>query len=428
MRIGCGAVLLCVIAPFCIADAAKPDFKFQFGPGKTEPGYTQVLPTIVYSAEPGYGFEPGPSIQGINRNGPDALHSHFCTSDKPFFFSVRLPEGNYNVTATLGDGSGESTTTVKAELRRLMLQDVRTAAGGFVTRTFTVNVHTPAIAGGDHVHLKDREKSEEIWNWDDKLTIEFNGARPCVCALEIARADDVPTVFVMGDSTVCDQPREPWNSWGQMLTRFLKPGVAVANYAESGESLRSSLGAKRLDKVLSVMRPGDYLFIQFGHPDMKEKGEGVGAFTSYTAELKKFVSGARSKGGRPVLITSMNRKCFDSSGKSVNTLKDYPDAVRALAKEMNVPLIDLNAMSKTLYEAIGKANIDKAFVDGTHHNAYGSYELARCVIEGIRQNKLDLAKFIVEDVPAFDPSKPDPVDAFHVPASPQTSNVKPLGN
>jgi len=155
---------------------------------------------------------------------------------------------------------------------------------------------------------------------------------------------------------------------------------------------------------------------------------GVGAFTTYKADLEKLVTDVRARGGMPVLVTSMNRKSFDATGHVINTLKDYPDAVRAVAREMKVALIDLNAISKTLYEAIGKSNIGKAFVDGTHHNAYGSYELAKSVVEGIRQNKLDLASFIAGDVPDFDPAHPDPVDTFHIPASPRTSNVKPLGN
>ena len=83
----------------------------------------------------------------------------------------------------------------------------------------------------------------------------------------------MPTIFLLGDSTVCDQPLEPYASWGQMLTRFFGLGVAIANHAESGESLRSSLGAKRLDKILSLIKPGDYLLIQYAHNDEKEKGE-----------------------------------------------------------------------------------------------------------------------------------------------------------
>jgi lysophospholipase L1-like esterase len=199
------------------------------------------------------------------------------------------------------------------------------------TRTFNVNVRTPQFGDGAKVRLKERELTTEFVNWDDKLTLEFNGPRPVVRTIELTPLTEAVTVYLLGDSTVCDQPKEPWNSWGQMLPRFLGPGVVVANHAESGESLRSSLGARRLDKVLSTLRPGDYLFLQYGHNDMKEKGEGVGAFTTYQADLRRFVVAARAAGGIPVLVTSMHRKSLDAAGKIQNTLGDYPAAVRALA-------------------------------------------------------------------------------------------------
>jgi lysophospholipase L1-like esterase len=138
-----------------------------------------------------------------------------------------------------------------------------------------------------------------------------------------------------------------------MLPRFFKPEIAVANHGESGESLRGFLGEKRWDKVLSIIKPGDYIFIQMGHNDQKEKGEGIGAFTSYENDLKRFVADARQHGATPVLVTSMNRLNFDAEGKIVNTLGDYPEAVRQAAKEEKVALIDLNAMSKPFYEALG---------------------------------------------------------------------------
>ena len=186
------------------------------------------------------------------------------TSDRPFFFSVALPEGNYRVTATFGDQSAATTNYVKAEARRLMLEDVRTAKGEFATRSFVVNTRTTDYSGGK-VHLKPRELTDEAVTWDGKLTLEFNGPHPVLRELEIAPATNVTTIYITGDSTVCDQPLEPWNSWGQMLPRFFDDHVAVANYAESGESIRSSLGAHRFDKVFSVIHPGDFLFVQFGH-------------------------------------------------------------------------------------------------------------------------------------------------------------------
>lgn len=394
--------------------------KFNFGLGKLAPGYERVLPTTIYNEDSGYGLEPGANLINAERS---------ATSKQPFFFSVKLPEGNYKVTVTFGDAKEATTTTVKAELRRLMLEKVETAPGKFVTRSFTVNTRTPLLDRGGEVKLKDRERTTEWWAWDEKLTLEFNGAHPSVSAIEITKAD-VPTIFLLGDSTVCDQPSEPYNSWGQMLTRFFTPDVAIANHAESGESLKSSLGARRLDKVSNLIKPGDYLFLQFGHNDMKEKGEGVGAFTTYKADLKTFVAEARKRGAMPVVVTSMHRRTFDANGKITNSLNDYPEAVRQVAKEEAVPLIDLNAMSKTLYEALGPEKSGALFKegDGTHHSNYGSYELAKCIVEGIKAAKLPLTKFLVKDVSAFHPNKPDPFDKFNVPASPRSTNVKPLGN
>ncbi len=416
------AISVLLISAFVHAEDAKP-LKFSFGAGKSEAGFTKVSANAMYNDKDGFGFESAGGLKDLESGG-----GHAVVGGKAFYFSVRLPkEGNYNVTLTLGDPSGASDTTVKAELRRLMLEGVKPADGKFETRIITVNTRTPAISGGGAVRLKDREKTSEAWDWDDKLTLEFNGPHPSVSAVEIVAAPEVPTVFILGDSTVCDQPAEPWNSWGQMLPRFFKPGVAVANHAESGESLRSSLGAHRLDKVLSVMKPGDYLFIQYGHNDMKEKGEGIGAFTSYKKDLEHFVAEARKKGGVPVVVTPMHRKSLGADGKVTNTLGDYPKAARQVAREQGVSLIDLNAMSAVFYEALGAKDISKAFVDGTHHNNYGSYELAKCVRLGIRAGRLPLADRMI-DWFEFDPGHPDSVDDFKMAVSPRVSGAKPLGN
>jgi lysophospholipase L1-like esterase len=408
---------------------AQQVLHFDFGPTKAQIGYKRVRSDTFYSKTLGYGFEPGANIACAERQTRVAP-SGSCTSEKPFYFSVVLPEGNYIVRITFGDFEKESRTTVKAELRRLMLERVDTPAGKFVTRTFVVNVRTPAIAGGGEVKLKDREKTTEAWAWDEKLTLEFNNSHPSISTIEITRADKLPTIYLLGDSTVCDQPSEPYNSWGQMLTRFFNPIVAVANNAESGESLRSSLGARRLDKVASTLKADDFLLIQYGHNDEKEKGEGVGAFTTYKADLKKFVEVARAHRATPVLITPVQRRTFDAQGRITNSHGDYPEAVRQLAREERVPLIDLNRVSASFYEALGPERSKLAFKegDGTHHNNYGSYELAKCIVEQIRSQKLSLAKFLVSYVRPFDPSRPDPLKSFQIPASPVMNNIKPLGS
>ena len=390
------------------AAQSQTNHTFAFG-SAAKPGWISVSPANVYSTAAGYGFEPGAKV--VQSAGA-------VSSDQPFYFSAKLPEGNYQVTATLG-GDAAATTTVKAELRRLMLEKVPSAAGDSITRTFIVNLRTPQIPDGTHVHLKTRETTTEIWDWDEKLTLEFNGDHPSLRSLDIEPAA-VPTVCVIADSTVCDQPAEPWNSWGQMLPRFFKPVVAVANHAESGEAINSSLHALRFAKIFSLMKPGDYLFVQFGHNDQKSKA--TNALEVYQENLKQVVEKTREKGGIPVLVTSMERK----GGLDHDTLAGYPDAVRAVAKAENCALIDLNRMSRVFYKALGD-NLGLAFQDGTHHNNYGSYELAQCVILGIQQDKLPLAEDI-EDGFTFDPAHPDDVTTFKMAVSPRASALKPLGN
>jgi len=423
------------------AASATPAFKFDFGSRKPPRGHTSILADSVYTERRGYGFDLASSVECFNRGGKKALDSGYCSSDHVFFFSVAVPEGNYNVTVTLGNATSESVTTVKAEARRLMLDEIRTAPEKFATYSFTVNVRYPEIQSGGQVRLKPRELNN--LDWDHKLTLEFIGTRPSVDAFEITKVDNAVTVYLAGDSTVVDQDKEPWCAWGQMLPRFFKRGVAIANHAESGETLMAFMGEKRLDKIMSTIKAGDYLFIQFTHNDQKPGRNHVDAFTGYKQYLKLFMDDARNKGATPVLVTSMNRRNFDKDGKVVNTLGDYPQAMRQEAAQEHVALIDLNAMSKEFYEALGPENSKKAFVqypagtfpgqtaelkDNTHFNDYGAYELAKCIVKGIEENKLGLAKFLVSALAPFNPSHPDPREDWSLPVDPFITIVKPLGN
>lgn len=421
MRILSGTVIASVALPWIFAQTASAvSLRFDFGSGITADGCIRVLDSDFYSDAAGFGFEPGTAGVSVSRGSNDALGGDFVTADKPFLFSVRLPEGSYRISLLLGDTAGNSVTTVKAELRRLMLENVPTGHGQLQTAAFAVNVRTPKITDGRNVRLKPREKQNEMIAWDDRLTLEFNGPRPCVCAVEIDSID-VPTVYLIGDSTVCDQPHEPWNSWGQMLPRFFKPDVVIANHAESGESIRSSLSAGRFDKIWSTIKSGDYLFIQFGHNDMKDKRPD--ALETYTSNLEKIVRQAQRRGVTCVLVTSMERK----TGVASDTLGEYPGRVRLVAARTGAALIDLHRSSKVLYAALG-LDLDKAFQDGTHHNAYGSFQLAKCIVQGIKESRLELSNHIVDDFPGFNPAKPDPITSFAVPASPLHSAETPSGN
>ena len=412
-------------SPDAAADDPPAARRFLFGQAGAMPaaGSVAVAPGSRYDPALGFGF---------TSDGPVRAAGGAVAADPggSFTFAAAVPEGVYRVTVTLGDPSAESVTTIKAESRRLMVEAARVPAGATEQRTFLVAVRSAAIAPADgqaagRVKLKPREVGTP--DWDDRMSLEFTG-RPAVAAVEIAPAGEVVTVFLAGDSTVTDQAREPWNSWGQMLPRFFGPGVAVANHAESGESLRSFAGGNRFAKVWSQIRPGDYLFLQFGHNDQKERGEGVGAFTTYADRLRAAARTAREHGAIPVIVTPVARRAFDPENKLVNNLGDFPEAARRVAAELGAPLVDLNAMSRRFYEALGPEGSKKAFVDNTHHNNYGSYELARAVVEGIKAGVPDLAAKLEPGLPPFDPGRPDPPASFTLPASPGRDPAAPEGN
>ena len=389
---------------------------------------TKQQPT--YNDREGYGYDllPAPNVKKL-------------TAD-PFYFSVRVPDGNYRVRIVLG-GIKNANTTVRAEGRRLMMDNVTTKKKKD-TRTveFVVNKRSPLIEGDKFVKIKDREK--DYLAWDDKLTLEFNGPQPAVQSIHIERDDKVPTVYLCGNSTVVDQNNEPWASWGQMITRWFGPEVAISNHAESGLTARTFIGSYRLDKILQTLKPGDYVFVEFGHNDEKEKRPGDGAWYHYQYQLKIFVDQVRQKGATIVFCTPTQRRAFENDNKTIrNTHGDFPAAMKDVAEREHVPLIDLNQMTKTFFETLGYENSkralvhyaantfpgqDKELADNTHFNPYGAYEVAKCVVMGIKQLKLPLADLLSSDWRDFNPAKPDDWRTFQWSPARNANLVKPDGN
>lgn len=407
--------------------AQQTSFSFCFDGNKKDEKALQITKQQVFSEQTGYGYDL--------QSAPD------LKANKPFYFSVAVPDGNYRVTVTLGSKKSAGVTTVRGESRRLFIENLPTRKGEFVQQSFVVNKRNTEIAPGEYVKIKVREKSK--LNWDNKLTLEFNGDAPLLSALTIERVSDVPTIFLCGNSTVVDQDNEPWASWGQMITRFFDDQVCVANYAESGESANTFIAAGRLKKALSQMKAGDYLFMEFGHNDQKQKGPGKGAYYSFMTSLKTFIDEARARGAHPILVTPTQRRSFDERGKIKDTHEDYPEAMKWLAHKENVPLIDLNSMTRVLYEAMGVENSKKAFVhypantypgqtkaleDNTHFNPYGAYQIAQCILQGIIDQKMPLQKYIRKDFKGYDPHHPDDINLFHWNLSPFAEIEKPDGN
>jgi DNA sulfur modification protein DndE len=217
--------------------------------------------------------------------------------------------------------------------------------------------------------------------------------------------------FLIGDSTMADKPLEdnPERGWGQLLPVFFDGSVAVRNHAMNGRSTKSFIDEGRWEAVLKALRAGDWVFIQFGHNDEKKEDPTRYAAPQdgYRKNLTRFVEEARGRGARPVLLTPVMRRRFDQEGKFFDTHGEYPDVVRALARELNVPLIDLHKSTQTLIERHGPEGSKKLFLwikpgeykslpqgreDDTHFSEYGAREVAALAVAGIREQKLELAR------------------------------------
>ena len=377
-------------------------------------------------------------LPGLSAAATDFPVVYTYDTSKPqqaFELSVPVPDGNYLVTLEIGSRKRAARTFVKSESRRLSVNDLATAKGEFQTVRFLVNKRDKTIreAGKDPVDVITKPRERFKLDWDDCLNLEISGDAPAVASVRIEPAPaGVTTVFLCGDSTVVDQDIEPWASWGQMFPWFFDTQVAVANYAESGERADTFIGAGRLRKILTQMQPGDYVFVEFGHNDMKLKGPGKGGYYFFATQLKTFIDEVRAKGGNPVLVSPTHRRNFDADGHVIETHEDYPEAMEWVARREGVPFLDLHRMSAVFYEAMGPEDSKKAFVhykagsfegmpndvaDDTHFNTYGAFELAKCVATALQASGLPLATHLV-NFTGFSPARPDAPESFRWPLSP----------
>ena len=363
-------------------------------------------------------------------------------SQTPFTISFAVPDGNYRVTVTLGNKKKEGRTVVRAESRRHYTDLITTKKGKYETVTFVANKHQPQINEKSRVKLKPREVTYK--NWDDSLNISFCGPAPAVQRIQIEPAGDVTTVFLCGNSTVVDQENEPWASWGQMITRWFNTDVAIANYAESGLSCTTFLAQLRLDKILTQLKKGDYVIVEFGHNDEKEKRPGDGAWYSYSRNLKIFADRVKAAGGNIIFCTPTARRFFNDDHRTIkNTHGDYPEAMKTVARREGVPVIDLTRMSTTFYEALGEEDSKKSLVhypantfpdqpkplaDNTHFNPFGAWEIAKMIVMGLKDIHSPLADHLRPDWQDFDPAQPDAPGQFVWYMSAGSNITKPDGN
>jgi len=223
------------------------------------------------------------------------------------------------------------------------------------------------------------------------------------------------TLFLVGDSTMAQKlaSKRPETGWGEALQQYFDVDqVRVVNLARNGRSTRSFVAEGRWDALLAELKPGDYVFVQFGHNDEKAENPSVyaDARTDYPRNLRRFVSDVRAKGGHPVLLTPVARRRFGPDGTVQDTHGAYPDAVRAVAGSDSVPLIDMQRRSTAVLREYGEAgsralflhvdssarhpNYPRGVRDDTHFSPLGAALMARQVAEGIREAVPGLARHL----------------------------------
>ncbi len=419
----------------CTAFGAQDVMRFDFGSAEAAEGYTAVTSATKYDATKGYGFETGTEIRDIVNKAGDALTKDYVTASEAFQFSVKLPEGNYKVTVTLGDTEGTSKTTVKAENKRLMLESIETAPKETKTLSFNVNTRTPKLSEGNEMKLNSREwdkekKEAKIVSWDDKLTLQFNDEKPCVCAIEIEPLENVITVFTIGDSTLTDGG----GVWAQYIPRWFDGDVVVANHAENGMTIKGFRFGRRWDKVMECAKEGDYLFIQLGTNDQKSNGHDPmwaendragdwvrthsAAETDYIWGLATMAVEAKRHGMIPVIVSPLT-KIDRMRHTTTDLMTSYGKNARKAAELADCAYIDLWGMSVDIVNALGEGAL-KVYSDGTHCDNYGGYLFALCIAKGIRENNLALKDHLIAETPEIDPKNPKPsFEEFTVPIEPR---------
>lgn len=222
------------------------------------------------------------------------------------------------------------------------------------------------------------------------------------------------TIYGIGDSTMANKinPNEnPERGWGQMFPLFLTDKIVFENRAVNGRSTRSFINEKRWDTIYKELKKGDYVFIQFGHNDAKEKDSAryTNPHTAYRHNLIRFVTQTREKGATPVIFSSISRRNFNEYGVLIASHQDYTLEARLVAQQYNVTFIDLEYYSELLEESYGPEKSkdlhlhykageipyykeDKS--DDTHLNAKSATAIAKIAAEQLKVSQLDLVQFI----------------------------------
>lgn len=355
-----------------------PVHRFDFGPGEVADGAMQVTASMSYTRERGYGFADTSTLTEADRGGDDLLRGDFVRGEGSATFLVDLPPADYRLTIHSGDLEGSTDIAITAE-EIAVVEHTTSGVGEVLELEFDLALVSEQLAltvTGDAAHL-------------NSLVIE---------ALPARRRGARPTVYLLGDSTMqtYDPYWMPQAGWGQFFARFLSDRVLVDNRSIGGRSSRSFINQGRLDEVLRLVRPGDYVYVQFGHNDatytVPERYTPPEDFREY---LRTYIEGTRQRGGEAIVVTPVSRRDFDpDSGLFAVSFPEYVEAAISIAEELDAPLVDLSASSRAFLDELGPEGARDVFLhagagvypnrpngvaDDTHFQEYGAIQMARLV-------------------------------------------------
>lgn len=248
-------------------------------------------------------------------------------------------------------------------------------------------------------------------------------------------ADRTITIFMIGDSTMANKPLEGGNQergWGHVLGGYFSENIRVENHARNGRSSKSFIDEGLWEVVINKVKPGDYVFIQFGHNDEKaDEKRHTDPGSTFDANLRRFVKETRAKGGIPVLFNAIVRRNFRNNKNAVaeddvrkdlskgsvsqdgevliDTHGKYLESPRNVAKELDVPFVDMNKITHDLVQEMGPEASKKLFMwipegvcaacpkgreDNTHLNVYGARTIAGLTVDAIAKEVPALAPFV----------------------------------
>lgn len=227
-------------------------------------------------------------------------------------------------------------------------------------------------------------------------------------------AQQKPTLWLIGDSTMAnkkDPEKNPEHGWGQVLPSYITEGITIKNQASNGRSSKSFRDEGRWDKVMEKLKSGDFVIIQFGHNDQKDKDSTrfTRPFVEYKANLERYIKETRAKGANPILMSSIARRKFDKNGNIVDTHKDYIVAARQVAAEQKVPFVDMKELTEKMETKYGEEGSKKLHLhyakgeveyypdgkdDDTHLSELGANEVAKLAVAALSKMNTGLEKYI----------------------------------